>query len=66
MADRAPAHATRWLWPLLALPGTAWLAVFFVAPMYVVLAILFGIIALASMVLTFITKLPRARRTADV
>jgi spermidine/putrescine transport system permease protein len=27
---------------LLALPGTAWLAVFFVAPMYVVLAILFG------------------------
>ncbi|HYO31426.1 MAG TPA: ABC transporter permease [Nocardioidaceae bacterium] len=42
MADRAPAHATRWLWPLLALPGTAWLAVFFVAPMYVVLAILFG------------------------
>ncbi|MGL5810286.1 MAG: ABC transporter permease [Nocardioides sp.] len=32
------------LWPLLALPGGAWLAVFLVAPMYVVLAILFGTI----------------------
>jgi ABC-type spermidine/putrescine transport system permease subunit I len=30
------------LGPLLALPGTAWLAVFFVAPLYVVLAIVFG------------------------
>ena len=41
MADGAPrrAHA---LWPLLALPGIVWLAVLFVAPMYVVLAILFG------------------------
>ena len=41
MADGAPrrAHA---LWPLLALPGMVWLAVLFVAPMYVVLAILFG------------------------
>jgi len=42
VADRAKAPATRWLWPLLALPGTAWMAVFFVAPMYVVFAILFG------------------------
>jgi len=41
VADGAPrrAHA---LWPLLALPGIVWLAVLFVAPMYVVLAILFG------------------------
>jgi ABC-type spermidine/putrescine transport system permease subunit I len=30
------------LWPALSLPGVAWLAVFFVAPLYVVLAILFG------------------------
>ena len=33
---------TRYLWPLLALPGAVWLAVLFVAPLYVVLAILFG------------------------
>jgi spermidine/putrescine transport system permease protein len=39
-----PVGATRTgrLWPLLAVPGTVWLAVFFLAPMYVVLAILFG------------------------
>ena len=30
------------LWPVLAAPGTLWLLVFFVAPAYVVLAILFG------------------------
>ncbi len=30
------------LWPVLAAPGTFWLLVFFVAPAYVVLAILFG------------------------
>ncbi len=42
MADRARRPGTDRLWPLLALPGTAWLALFFVAPMYVVLAILFG------------------------
>ena len=39
---RAPRAGARWLWPLLALPGTVWLAVLFVAPLYVVLAILFG------------------------
>ena len=33
---------TSGLWPLLALPGVAWLAVFFLAPLYVVLAIVFG------------------------
>ncbi|CUR57542.1 Binding-protein-dependent transport systems inner membrane component [metagenome] len=33
---------TRFLWPTLAMPGIAWLAVLFVAPLYVVLAILFG------------------------
>ena len=42
MADGARPPRTRRLWPLLALPGTLWLAIFFVAPMYVVLAILFG------------------------
>jgi ABC-type spermidine/putrescine transport system permease subunit I len=30
------------LWPLLALPGAVWLALLFVAPLYVVLAIVFG------------------------
>jgi spermidine/putrescine transport system permease protein len=30
------------LWPALALPGTAWLALLFLAPLYVVLAIVFG------------------------
>jgi ABC-type spermidine/putrescine transport system permease subunit I len=33
---------SRWLWPTLSLPGIAWLAIFFIAPLYVVLAILFG------------------------
>jgi ABC-type spermidine/putrescine transport system permease subunit I len=33
---------SRSLWVLLALPGTVWLAILFVAPLYVVLAILFG------------------------
>ncbi len=32
----------RALGPLLALPGIAWLALFFVAPLYVVLAVVFG------------------------
>jgi ABC-type spermidine/putrescine transport system permease subunit I len=32
----------RLLWPLLALPGTVWLILLFVAPLYVVLAIVFG------------------------
>ncbi|MBU3750272.1 MAG: ABC transporter permease [Mycobacterium sp.] len=30
------------LWPALAAPGTVWLAVFFLGPLYVVLAIVFG------------------------
>jgi spermidine/putrescine transport system permease protein len=30
------------VWPVLALPGIAWLALFFLCPLYVVLAILFG------------------------
>jgi len=29
-------------WPVLSLPGIAWLALFFLAPLYVVLAIVFG------------------------
>ena len=32
----------RWLWPLLAAPGSLWLLLLFVAPLYVVVAILFG------------------------
>ena len=39
---RSGPPGTRYLWPLLALPGAVWLAVLFVAPLYVVLAILFG------------------------
>jgi spermidine/putrescine transport system permease protein len=30
------------LWPLLSLPGVAWLVLFFLAPLYIVLAIVFG------------------------
>ncbi|MGH3471797.1 MAG: ABC transporter permease [Nocardioidaceae bacterium] len=42
MADPQRRRRTPLIWPLLALPGTVWLAVLFVAPGYVVLAILFG------------------------
>ncbi len=43
MADRAPnVRRVRLIWPVVALPGIAWLALFFIAPLYVVLAILFG------------------------
>ncbi len=45
MADAEPRRdppAGRRIWPLLALPGTIWIALLFVAPLYVVLAILFG------------------------
>jgi ABC-type spermidine/putrescine transport system permease subunit I len=49
MADPRPVATTepiqkrtRWLWPLLAAPGTIWLLLLFVAPLYVVLAIMFG------------------------
>ncbi len=35
-------HLGRALGPLLALPGIVWLLVFFVAPLYVVLAVVFG------------------------
>ncbi len=45
MADaesrRTPPGGRR-IWPLLALPGTLWIAVLFIAPLYVVVAILFG------------------------
>jgi len=40
--DRRRPPGSRFLWPLLALPGTVWIAVLFVAPLYVVVAILFG------------------------
>ena len=42
MADRESPPGNRFLWPLLAVPGVIWVAVLFVAPLYVVLAILFG------------------------
>jgi spermidine/putrescine transport system permease protein len=42
VAERGGPGRTRRLWPLLALPGIVWLAVLLVAPLYVVLAILFG------------------------
>ncbi|VEG51450.1 Polyamine ABC transporter permease [Mycolicibacterium aurum] len=35
-------NRTRGLWPALAAPGLVWLLLFFVAPMYVVLCIVFG------------------------
>jgi spermidine/putrescine transport system permease protein len=40
MADRT--RGNRILGPVLALPGVAWLLVFFLAPLYVVLAVVFG------------------------
>jgi spermidine/putrescine transport system permease protein len=40
--DHAGRLGQRLFWPLLAVPGTVWLLVLFVAPMYVVLAVLFG------------------------
>jgi spermidine/putrescine transport system permease protein len=40
-ASRGP-RGSRFIWPLLAMPGTVWLLLLFVAPMYVVAAILFG------------------------
>ena len=42
MAERGGRGRTRRLWPLLAIPGIVWLALLLVAPVYVVLAILFG------------------------
>ena len=42
MADPGRHPRGRLLWPLLALPGVAWTALLLVAPLYVVLAILFG------------------------
>lgn len=33
---------SRWLWPLFALPGSCWLVLLFVVPLYVVLCVAFG------------------------
>jgi ABC-type spermidine/putrescine transport system permease subunit I len=41
-AARSTTGARSLLWPLLALPGTVWLVLFFLVPMYVVLTIVFG------------------------
>jgi ABC-type spermidine/putrescine transport system permease subunit I len=41
-ATRAARRRRVGLWPALSLPGIGWLALFFLAPLYVVLAILFG------------------------
>ena len=38
----APARRGRWLWKLFAWPGIIWLALLFVFPLYVVLALAFG------------------------
>lgn len=35
-------RATRFLWPSLALPGTAWLALLFVVPFYAIMAVAFS------------------------
>jgi len=35
-------HYPRWFWPSFAVPGVAWLAVFFVLPLYTVLSVAFG------------------------
>jgi ABC-type spermidine/putrescine transport system permease subunit I len=42
VAERATRRGSRLIWPALALPGIAWVALLFVLPLYVVLAILFG------------------------
>jgi ABC-type spermidine/putrescine transport system permease subunit I len=39
---RRPRRQKSTLWPLLALPGTVWLLLFFLVPLYGVLAIVFG------------------------
>jgi ABC-type spermidine/putrescine transport system permease subunit I len=41
-ADRSRRERTSGLWPVLAAPGIAWLLVFFIFPLYVVLCIVFG------------------------
>jgi len=41
-APKPPKAHRSSLWPLLALPGTLWLILFFILPMYVVMAIVFG------------------------
>ena len=41
MLQRSPDRSTR-LWAALAAPGIGWLLAFFLAPLYVVLAIVFG------------------------
>jgi ABC-type spermidine/putrescine transport system permease subunit I len=42
VAERATRRGSRLIWPALALPGIAWVALLFVLPLYVVMAILFG------------------------
>jgi ABC-type spermidine/putrescine transport system permease subunit I len=41
-ADRPRRERSSGLWPVLAAPGIAWLLVFFIFPLYVVLCIVFG------------------------
>jgi ABC-type spermidine/putrescine transport system permease subunit I len=41
-SDRGGAWHPRWLWPAFAVPGMVWLAVLFLLPFYVVLAIALG------------------------
>jgi len=42
VAERPPKERTRPIWPALASPGIVWLLLFVVAPLYVVLSIVFG------------------------
>jgi spermidine/putrescine transport system permease protein len=41
-ASRDGAGTPRWLWPSLAAPGTAYLLILFLVPLYVILAVTFG------------------------
>jgi ABC-type polysaccharide transport system permease subunit len=46
-AERAAArneqiHFSRWFWPSFTLPGTLWLLVLFILPLYTVISIAFG------------------------
>lgn len=41
-AARSGVHYPRWYWGSFTLPGTIWLAIFFVLPFYVVLSVAFG------------------------
>jgi spermidine/putrescine transport system permease protein len=41
-AGRTRRHDTTLLWPLLAFPGTLWMVLLFIVPLYIVLSVVFG------------------------